>query len=134
MWQFIAILLASTPAQTAQSVTVKGTAFGPEQRLVCTWFTNFENSRLEQCRAKSGQSPVLPDGASIECAPSICAKLDAEARRVSGWRKAEPVWGFFTVEFDGRVGTATRQKRYLGDGTRTILIERLIGVQQQKDR
>lgn len=132
MWQLLAILFATTPVQATTGITVDGTAFGPQRRLVCSWFTNFENSRLERCRAESGSSPLLSEGASIECVPTICAKLEAEARRVSNWRKREPVWGFFTVEFYGRVSTSARTKRYLGDGTRTVLIERLISVQPRK--
>src|SRR3954471_16930836 len=98
MWHVIAILLASASPQASQGLTIKGMAFGPQQRLVCEWFTNFENSRFERCRILNGVAPVFADGASIECLGQTCRDLDAAARKAIGWKKPEPVEGTFTVE------------------------------------
>ncbi|MBO9622958.1 MAG: hypothetical protein J7500_09630 [Sphingomonas sp.] len=130
MWLVIALGLASAAAPSGQGVTAKGTAFGPRQRLVCDWFTNFENSRLGHCKVGGRTVPGFEDGASIECAGRACEQLDAEARKVAGWKQREPVTGTFTVEFHGRVGPR-REPRYLGDGHRTVLIERLVKVEKR---
>ncbi|GHH26804.1 hypothetical protein GCM10008023_41840 [Sphingomonas glacialis] len=131
MWQVIAAVLASASPQASQPVTVKGTAFGPRQRLVCEWFTNFENSRFEQCHILGGTAPLLDEGASIECAGQSCEELDAAARKAVQWKKPEPVWGTFTVEILGRVSTERHRKRYLGDATRTVLIENLVSIRKR---
>jgi hypothetical protein len=110
---------------------MKGMAFGPQQRLVCEWFTNFENSRFEQCRALEGGVSVLKDAASIECLGQTCRDLDAAARKAVRWKKPEPVWGTFTVEILGRVSAVRHEKRYLGDGTCTVQIERLVSVRKR---
>jgi hypothetical protein len=128
MWQVIAAILASASPQASQPLTIRGTAFGPRQRLVCEWFSNFENSRFVQCHIPGNTPPVLDEGASIECVAQSCEELDAAARKAIRWKKPEPVWGTFTVEILGRVSTARREKRYLGDGTRTVLIEKLVSV------
>lgn len=128
MWQFIALMLAAISPPGGQGLTFKGTTFGPRQHLSCEWFTNFENSRFEQCHALGGQAVRVEDSASIECLGQACEQLDAQARNVARWNKPEPVWGTFTVEFYGRVSTTRHEKRYLGDGTMTVLIEQLVGV------
>jgi len=131
MWQVIATVLALASAPVSQGATIRGTAYGPRQRLVCEWFTNFENSRFERCRALNGAALVLEDGASIECLDRSCKALDAAARKAARWRKPEPVWGTFTVEITGRVSAIRHQKRYLGDGTSTVLIEKLVSVRKR---
>lgn len=131
MWQIIAAVLASASPQASQSLTVNGTAFGPRQPLVCVWFTNFENSRFEQCHILGGNAPLLDEGASIECVGQRCAELDAAARKAVRWKKPEPVWGTFTVEILGRVSITRHEKRYLGDATRTVLIEKLVSVRKR---
>lgn len=131
MWQLIAVVLASASLQASQPVTVKGTAFGPRERLICEWFTNFENNRFEQCHITGGTDPLLDDGASIECVGQRCEELDAAARKTVRWKKPEPVWGTFTVEILGRVSTARHEKRYLGDATRTVLIEKLVSIRKR---
>ena len=131
MWQVIAVALASASSQASQPLNVKGTAFGPRQRLVCSWFTNFENSRFEQCHILGGTAPLLDEGAFIECVGRSCEELDAAARKAVRWKKPEPVWGTFTVEILGRVSTARHKKRYLGDATRTVLIEKLVSVRKR---
>ncbi|MEG3182152.1 hypothetical protein [Sphingomonas sp. LT1P40] len=76
----------------------------------------------------------MDDGASIECTDkSVCAELDDRARDAARWQKKEPVWGVFAVEFYGRVGMTKREKQYLGDGTRTVIIERIISVRKRAD-
>jgi hypothetical protein len=129
MWQFIALILAPISPPGDQGLTFKGTSFGPRQHLSCEWFTNFENSRFEQCRVLGAQAARFEDGAAIECLGQACGQLDARARKVARWNKPEPVWGTFTVEFYGRVSTTRHEKRYLGDGTMTVLIEQLLSVQ-----
>ncbi len=131
MWQVIVAVLASASPQVSQGLTVKETDFGLRKRLVCEWFTNFENSRFEQCHILGGTTPVLEDGASIECLEQTCKALDAAARKAVRWKKPEPVWGKFTVEILGRVSTAQHQKRYLGDATRSVLIEKLVSVRKR---
>lgn len=131
MWQVIAAVLASASPQVGQGLTVNGTAFGPQQQLVCEWFSNFENSRFDDCRALRGAFPVLEDGATIECLEQTCNELDAAARKEAQWNKPEPVWGTFTVEIVGRVSATRHEKRYLGDATRTVLIEKLVSVRKR---
>lgn len=120
-------LASASPAGASASV-VDGIEFGPRLTLTCTWFSNFENSRFERCRAASRD--VLPsnDGASIKCLGHTCEELDAEARRVAHWRKPEPPWGTFTVRLVGRISLHQHDKEHLGDGTSTVLIERLLSV------
>jgi hypothetical protein len=122
------LALASASPTASSASVVDGVEFGPRLTLTCTWFSNFENSRFERCRAASRD--VLPsnDGASIKCLGRACEQLDAEARRVAHWRKAEPPWGAFTVRLVGRVSLHQHQKQYLGDGTSTVLIEKLLSV------
>jgi len=131
MWQVIAAVLASASPPVSQGLTVNETAFGPRQQLVCECFTNFENSRFEQCRILKKPDPLLEDGASIECLGQTCKELDAAARKAVQWKKPEPVWGTFTVEILGRVSAARHEKRYLGDATRTVLIEKLVSVRKR---
>lgn len=131
MWQIIAAVLAWASPQGRQELTVKGTTFGPQQRLVCEWFTNFENSRFEQCRIPTGAATILEDGAAIECSRQVCETLDGAARRAARWKKAEPVWGTFTVEIVGRVSVGKHEKRYLGDSTSTVLIEKVVSVRRR---
>ncbi len=131
MWQpAILALMSASPA--GQGVTFDGVAFGPQRTLSCTWFTNFENSRFEQCRDATGPLLGEGDGASIKCRGDTCRQLDAAAREASGWRKAEPPWGNFTVQLVGRVSLAQHKKRYLGDASRDVLIERLVSVRVLK--
>lgn len=132
MWLLFMLALASaTPAPESDSI-VEGVAYGPRLALTCTWFTNFESSRFEQCRGPAGN--VLPsnDGASIKCLSGICERLDAEARRVAHWRKPEPPWGTFSVRLLGRVSLHRHPKEYLGDGTSTVLVEKLVSVRKSK--
>jgi hypothetical protein len=129
MWQLTLFALASVgPALNGDFTTVQGIEFGPRVTLTCTWFTNFENSRFEQCR--SGGKDALPSdgGASIKCLARTCAELDAEARKVAHWTKPEPPWGTFTVQLEGRVSVHQHESRYIGDGSSTLLIEKLLNV------
>ena len=130
MWQLVVLALASaSPAPNGGSI-VEGVAFGPRLTLTCTWFTNFENSRFEQCRGSAGNLLPSNEGASIKCLARTCEQLDAEARRVAHWRKQEPPWGTFTVRLVGRVSLHQHQKQYLGDGTSTVLVEKLLSVRK----
>ncbi len=138
MWQLLFLaLVAAKPAPyigslPAGGTIVEGMAFGPRQTLTCTWFTNFENSRLEQCRGPAGILFGPEDGASIKCVRQTCAQLDAEARRAAHWRKPEPPWGTFTVRLVGRLSLHRHPKEYIGDGTSTVLIDKLVSVRQSK--
>lgn len=127
----IALLASSAMPQTKSGFTYKGVSYGERQLLVCDWFSNFENSRFESCRTDSGATVAIEEGASIDCLGQSCQELDVKARRVARWKKPEPVWGNFTVRFYGRVSAGQRAKKYLGDGTRTVLIENLISVQKR---
>jgi hypothetical protein len=117
----LALALAAPAAET--DIVVDGESFGPKLTLTCSWFTNFENSRFDQC--SDGTRKLLPTGesASIKCAGDSCRKLDAAARAAAGWNKPETLDGTFTVTLIGRIGKAPHAKRYIGDGTRTILLE-----------
>ena len=134
MWQLAMFALASVspPPPGSQGVTVGRTAFGPRQTLTCTWFTNFENSRFEQCRGAGGNVLPADAGASTKCLAHTCDQLDAAARRAAHWRKPEPPWGSFTVRLVGRVGLYRHEKEYLGDGTATVLIEKVLSVRTSK--
>ncbi len=98
--------------------------------LTCKWFTNFENSKFDQSRAGRGNLLPPDDGASIKCAGRTCEQLDIEGRKVAHWRKPEPLSGSFTVQLIGRVSTYPHVKQYLGDGTRTVLMEKLLSVRK----
>ena len=127
MWQLAILALASAASAHNAGATVKGVAFGPRLTLTCTWFTNFENSKFPECR-RLGRNLLSGDGASIECLGRTCEQLDAEARRAAAWRKPEPPWGTFSVRLIGRVSLRQRKKQYLGDSTRTVLVEELLSV------
>jgi hypothetical protein len=131
MWLPIVLALASAPSTAPSASTVEGVDFGPRLTLACTWFTNFENSRFEHCQSASGNALPSNDGASIQCLGHTCEQLDADARRVAHWRKPEPPWGTFKVRLVGRVSLRQHEKRYLGDGTSTVLIEKLLSVTPQ---
>jgi hypothetical protein len=57
-----------------------------------------------------------------------CEELDAEARKEAHWNKPEPPWGTFTVQLEGRVSLHQHQSHYLGEGTSTVLIEKVLSV------
>lgn len=132
MWQLAALALASVGAGQNGGSTVDGVAFGPPLTLTCTWFSNFENSRFEQCRTDVRNLLPSDDGASIKCRGQTCAELDAEARKAAHWREPEAPWGTFTVRLVGRISRHVHKKQYLGDGTSTVLIEKLLSVRKSK--
>jgi|SRR6185312_2483016 len=113
-------------------VIVEDMAFGPRLLLACTWFTNFENSRFERCRGPAGN--VLPSngGASLKCVGRTCEQLDSEARRVAHQRKPNSPEGTFTVRLIGRVSLHQHAPQYLGDGTATVLIEKILSLRESK--
>lgn len=130
MWWIALVALAAAPASDA-GVTVEGEQFGREQPMTCLWFSNFENSRFESCRA-AGRELLRPDeGASLRCRKGICDDLEARATRAAQWTKSEPVWGTFVVQLVGRLARTDHKPRYLGDGTSTVLIEKLLSVEIQ---
>ena len=108
--------------------TFEGVEFGPLLTLTCTWFTNFENSRFEQCRSAGKEAFPADGGASIKCLNRTCDELDAEARKVEHWTKPDPPWGSFTVQLEGRVSRYQHKSRFIGDGASTVLIEKLLSV------
>lgn len=132
MWQLVVFALASAAPAEQQNLTFDGEAFGARRPLTCTWFTNFENSRFKQCRDAAGKLLQDGDGASIKCVRGLCEQLDAAARKAIGWKKPEPPWGTFTVTLVGRISLNPHEKRYLGDATRNILIEKLTSVSPAK--
>ena len=132
MWQVALFALASAVTTPNSGVTVQGMAFGPRQTMSCQWFTNFENTRFEQCRVGRRKLLAANDGASIKCLARTCEQLDKEARRVAHWRKPEPPWGTFAVQLVGRVSLRQHQKAYIGDSTMTVLVEKIISVRKPK--
>lgn len=133
MWQLASLywlLLAFSPSSFEAAPVDQGATFGPRETLTCSWFTNFENSRFEKCWIE-GRS-VFPDngGASLECQNQSCEELDAGARKVAHWTKSEPPWGTFKVQLVGRVSVHPHKSRYLGDGSYTVLIERILSVEK----
>jgi hypothetical protein len=132
VWLLAVFALASSAPAGQHRVTFDGEAFGPRRTLTCSWFTNFENSRFEQCRDVTGKLLQEGDGASLKCVRGLCERLDAEARKAAGWREPEPPWGTFTVKLVGRVSLNSHRKRYLGDATKTVLIEDLTSVSVAK--
>jgi hypothetical protein len=120
------------PHAGQQNLTFEGEAFGARRALTCTWFINFENSRFEQCQDATGKLLQDGDGASIKCVRGVCEQLDAAARKAARWKKPEPLWGTFKVVLVGRVSLNPHEKRYLGDATRTVLIEKLTTVRASK--
>ncbi len=67
MWQLAVLALMSSAPAGEQQRTFDDQIFGSRRTLSCTWFTNFENSRFEQCRDAKGK--LLRDGAAIQCVP-----------------------------------------------------------------
>jgi hypothetical protein len=128
MWQLIALTLASGPVAASDASNINGEAFGPSTMLTCTWFSNFENSQFRQCRSETGEMLLSDERASVECSTETCEALDAEARRVAQWRKPEPPWGTFSVKLVGRISLHPHQRRYLGDGTRIVAVEKVLSV------
>lgn len=78
-----------------------------------------------------GAALTLEDGASIESLGQTCKELDAAARKATRWKKPEPVEGTSAVEIYWRVSAARYEKRYLGDATGIVLIEKLVSVQRR---
>jgi len=131
MGPLLALLAITAAAPPDHGLVHRGVAYGPGMLLTCRWFSNFENSRFEQCRTANGVEAVPEDGASLACLDHLCAELETRARRVAHWAHVEPVWGVFTVRLYGRVSVEPHEKRYLGDGTRTVLVEKLIEVRKR---
>jgi hypothetical protein len=118
-------VLASLPKKGA---IVRDIAYGATRTLTCRWFTNFENSRFEQCRGETG-SPLLKEGgASVECLGQACTELDRRARDAAHWQKPEAPWGTFIVRLVGRVSLYQHRPHVIGDGTATVLVEKLLSV------
>lgn len=130
MWHLA--LMAVVASGSTELATAERTTFGPRLTLTCTWFTNFENSRFNQCRTAAGKELLSADGASLECRGRTCQQLDAEARRLANLRSSEIPSGSFTVRLVGRVSYQEHAKRYAGDGTRTVLVEKLLSVTKPK--
>jgi hypothetical protein len=137
MWQlFLVALFAGKPEPYIGSLPpggsiVDGIAFGPRLRLTCSWSSNFENSRFNQCRGPTGNLLPADEAASLRCVGRTCDQLDEEARRVAHGQKSEAPSGVFTVRLLGRVGLHAHPKQYIGDGTRTVLVERIVSVEKK---
>ncbi|MEA3038624.1 MAG: hypothetical protein QOE79_1137 [Sphingomonadales bacterium] len=127
MWTLALLaFLAATPAEA--NLRFNHTLYGPSRTLTCTWFTNFENSRFDACRFE-GKPVLAPDeSASIECGPGICGAMDEAAGRLVPKKDGDIPWGTFEVRLVGRVSLSRHRSRYLGDGTRMVLVEQLLGV------
>jgi hypothetical protein len=132
MWFLAALTLASATPPAPAEIVFGGERFGPRQTITCKWFTNFESSRFSACRSGTQALLASDEDASLECLGNTCKSLDEAARKAIGWTKPEAPWGDFSVVFVGRVALVPHAKRYLGDGTRTILIEELRNVAAAK--
>ena len=130
MWQIAVPILMLVVSAPGEAATVDAVTFGPRQTLTCTWFTNFETSRFDQCQGAGGDLLPPGEGASIKCRERTCDELNAAARTAAYWREQEPLWGTFTVRFVGRLSLQQHQRRYLGDGTHTVLVEKLLSVRK----
>jgi hypothetical protein len=128
MWPLALLALLAGPSAAESNLRFNHTLYGPSRKLTCTWFTNFENSRFDACR--SDGKPVLApeESASIECLRGACDGLDEAAARLVPTKDGEVPWGRFEVRFVGRVSLSRHRSRYLGDGTRMVLIEQLLGL------
>jgi hypothetical protein len=132
MWSIAMLALAAAAPASDAEVALGGEAFGPAQPMTCIWFSNFENSRFESCRAAGRDLLPRGESASLRCRPGLCDALDAHARRAAHWRQPEAVWGTFVVRLVGRIARNAHEPRFLGDGTRTLLIEKLLSVAKQE--
>src|SRR5690348_2172777 len=134
MWQlFLIALFAANSEPHIGSLppgdsVVDGIAFGPRLTLTCSWSSNFETSRFNQCRGPNGNLLPTDEAASLKCVGRTCDQLDEQARRVSHGRKSEAPSGVFIVRLVGRVGLNAQPKQHAGDGTRTVLVERIVSV------
>lgn len=127
MW-YLLLITAAAPA----GLTGDDSKYGVQQTLTCTWFSNFENSRLSQCRGENGFSFASDDDASIECWQHSCSKLDAEAQRLVHGKQSDAPEGTFSIRFVGRVATQRHQRIAIGEGNRTVRIEKIIAVRKAK--
>jgi hypothetical protein len=132
MWLMILALVSPAEVHSAVESVRERPAYGPPQILSCDWFTNFENSRFVRCKGPAGIPVPLGEGASIRCSDRTCERLEEEARRTSPSREREPPSGTFKVRVVGRVSLHQHQKRYLGDGTSTVLIEKVLSVRKSE--
>lgn len=132
MWRLALSALASAASAPSDHATVQGVAFGPRLVLTCRWFTNFENSRFVQCRTERGNLLRSDDGASLQCVARMCDRLDEAARRAVHGKRNEAPEGTFTVRFVGRISLYRHEKRFLGDGTETVLVEKLLSVRRSR--
>jgi hypothetical protein len=107
---------------------VKGVDYGRQMVIAGTWFTNFENSRFDECRGARCGYPPIGESASIGCLNGACRALDHAARRLTGQKGDAAPDGFFEIRFVGRRGLYPHEPRWLGDGARYVLIERLLSV------
>lgn len=130
---FLLAVLSAAPgfAQT-RGAPASGARYGEQHAMTCTWLSNFENSRLLECDGPAGKSLLDGDGAAIDCGPGQCALLDTEARAAAHWTQREPVDGLFTVRLFGRVSLDRHLKRYLGDATRTVRVDRVLSVRLKR--
>ena len=128
MWQFAALFLALAPPAGQRGITFDDELFGARQRLTCTWFSNFESSRFVQCENAKGELLEISDGASVKCVRNLCRQMDEAARKAIDWKRRDAPWGHFKVVLVGRLSLYPHEKRYIGDGTRTVLVEELTSV------
>src|SRR4051812_21695264 len=128
MWPLALLaFLAGTPAADS-NLRFDHTLYGPSRTLTCTWFTNFENSRFEACRFEGAAIFRSDESASIECRRGTCDAMDEAARRLVPAKDGEIPWGRFEIRLVGRVSLSRHRSRYLGDGTRTVLVEQLLDL------
>ena len=110
------------------TLKVKGVDYGRQTVIAGTWFTNFESSRFDECRGERCDDLPIRESASIDCLSGACGTLDRAARRLTRQKDGAAPDGSFVIRFMGRRGLYPHEPRWLGEGGRNVLIERLLSV------
>jgi len=129
-WVFLLGATAASAPAVPPSRTVNGVRYGKQEILSGQWFTNFENSRFAECDDAACDWLTQREQAAITCTDGECDKLDREARRLTHNTGPTAPEGSFGIRFVGRRGLVRHKSRFLGDGERDVLIERLLEIRQ----
>lgn len=122
-----AALLAASPSFAGDRLVVRDRAYGPSQRITGVYFSNWENSTLTACSAKSApcNPPATAEPEWLECAPGACAELERRIKALGG----DPRAGVrMVVTFEGRRAVQRRPKAYLHDTESRLYAERILSV------
>ncbi len=111
---------------------IDGVQYSQQETISGIWFTNFENSRFLECDGGACADASNTPSASIHGAPDVIEALDSQARVLTHIDKKIAPTGSFAIRFTGRRSAKSHEPRFLGDGSRDILIERVLDVQLVK--